>query len=607
MADYLLEKEAAGIFGEAPEGCGVYLIRDSESRALYVGKSKSIRKRLFDHLKNALSGDYREEVILREMEDVEYYLTGNDLEALILENNLIKGLRPRYNIFLRDDKTYPYIRLDAREEFPRLTVVRRPRKDGALYFGPYTPARAMRQTIRVLGRLFPLRQCRGKEYRNRARPCLNFEVGRCPGPCSQRITPDEYRELVREVILFLKGKHDKLTATMEKRMKKAAAGMRYEEAAALRDRLEEMNRFTERQAIRQTLFPSADVIGLAYRPSEWVVFVLFIRHGNVTGGKPSYLDRGSTNEESEILRIFIERFYSSREDIPARVILPVNVEEKTLLESYLTARRKKKVKIIIPSRGQGVELLLLARKNALGAGERKRAKRPGAEIPWPDYEFEPGGEAPERIEVYDASSIHGHEAVACLVVWEEGFFRKGEYRRFRMRSHPGMDDYAMVREALRRRLGRVKKGEVPLPDMILVDGGAGHVSSMIGVLKDYGLAGVRVIGLSKGRSRSEGDRLHLEDGTVPELSSDDPMMRFLGRLRDEAHRFTVGYHRKRRRAGLKRSVLDEIRGVGPRRKAVLLNFFGDLESLARAGLEDLKAVPGIPADTAEAVYQKFRS
>ena len=524
---------------------------------------------------------------------------------MILENNLIKKERPRYNVYLKDDKTYPYLRLDPREEFPRLTVVRRRARDGAHYFGPYTPARAMHKTIRFLGRVFPLRQCREEEFRRRSRPCLNFEVGRCPGPCSDRIGREEYRELVREVVLFLKGRHGKLIRLLEKRMEETAGDLLFEEAAAVRDRLTEMRHFSERQAAHQTVFPSADVIGLAARRPGWAIYVLFIRHGNIVGGTSRHLELAAASE-GEILEIFLERFYSVREDIPARVLLPVDAADMDLIEAYLSRRGGRRVRLKVPSRGQGVELLLLARKNALAARVGERRSTDVGDMDPEEAGPILGKSMPRRIEVYDASNIRGKEAVAGMVLWVDGSLDRSGYRRFRIRNASGLDDYAMICEAVRRRLARVRKGEVPPPDLILVDGGAGHLGAAVRERDRAGLEGIRVIGISKGERRRDGDRLHLEDGTAPSLSQSSPLLRFFGRLRDEAHRYSISYHRKRRQAGIKKSFLDGITGVGPRRKAILLNYFGSLEGIGRASLEDLMAVPGLPGEVAGNVFRSLR-
>ncbi len=603
---YQTETGIARLVAEAPPGCGVYLLRDSAGDCLYVGKSIDVRKRLVDHLKAAGQGVEKEALIMGGAARVEYLLTKNELEALILENTLIKRHQPRYNVLLRDDKTYPYLRVNPREAFPRLTVTRRPRVDGALYFGPYVSVAAMRKTVHYIGTLFPLRTCEDDRPPKRSRPCLNFEIGRCLGPCAGKVTAEHYHETVDELILFLKGKQLTLKKRLQKKMLQAATAMRFEEAARLRDRLRAMSQFFERQDVFATDLPSADVVGLAQGAEGWTAYVLLVRHGHVVGGEPHRLQADPYSGEAEVLQGFLERFYSGRDEVPAKVVLPVAVEEADLLERFLTSRAGRRVRLLVPSRGRGLELLLLARRNALTM-QRRRGRRtttPPKDL-WGD--LVPDGGRPERIEVYDASSLRGQDTVVGMVLWEGGAFRKSGYRRFRIRTAPGSDDYAAIREAVGRRAARIRKGEERAPDLVLVDGGAGHVSAVRGELDRGGLSAVQVVGISKGERRREGDRLHLVDGSIPSLPPEAPLVRFLGSLRDEVHRYAVGYHRLLRGMAMKASMLDEVPGLGPRRKAILVSHFGDPHAVVAATLDDLLAVPGLPPVVAKAVYAHFHS
>ncbi len=600
---YEPEPGGEGVFAEAPEGPGVYIIRDGRGSYLYIGKSRSIRKRLADHLHAARQGVEKEALIVGAAARAEYMLTKNEIEALILENNLIKRHRPRYNIVLRDDKTYPYLRLDPREDFPRLTVTRRRREDGAVYFGPYVSVKPMRRTLHYIGGLFPLRKCEDEKLPKRARPCLNFGIGRCLGPCAGKISPEAYREVADELILFLKGGHQTLRKRLEKKMSDAAEDQRYEEAARIRDRLREMEQVFQRQDIFGRAIPTADVLGLARGAAGWSVYVLFVRDGHVVGGEGHYLKAPWGASEEEVVQSFLEGYYSSRREVPVRVVIPVDLPERVLLEEYLAGRAGRKVELAVAARGRGLELLLLARRNALSLLAKKERRRGGPEASlWAGVM--PGGRAPGRIEVYDASSLHGREAVVGMVLWEKGAFRKGGYRRFRVKTALGSDDYASIREAVGRRLARIGKGEEKAPDLILVDGGAGHVGAVREVLARAG-SGTPLLGIAKGARRREGDRLHAAGGRALELPPDAPLVRFLGALRDEVHRWAVAYHRQRRGAAMKASSLDGIPGLGARRKAILVNYLGSPGAAAKADLDELLAVPGLPAEVARAVHRRF--
>lgn len=590
----------------APEGCGVYLLRDKSGRILYIGKSISIRKRLVDHFNAARCGVEKEELILGHTRSVEFIVTENELEALILENNLIKLKRPRYNIIMRDDKNYPYLRIDPREEFARVTVVRGPADDGALYFGPYIPARAMRRTLHYTGAAFPLRKCAVAEIKKRQRPCINHGIGRCLAPCLGLVTKEEYGEVVKELVMFLRGRRKHLVARLEKRMMEASRATRFEEAARLRDRLREMRLFFEKQSVYGQSLRSADIIGLAAGRTGWAVYVMFVRHGSLVGGQTSFLHTGYQTCENDVLEEFIERFYSSREDIPAELVLPVSPAAGPLLERFLSSRRGRRARISVPVKGRRLELLLMARKNALNYWNRKKTRWPPPEAElWAASGIRLSGGAPERIEAYDASSIQGNEAVVGMVLWENGAFRREGYRRYRIKSTRGPDDYSMIAEAIRRRYRRIGTGEFPSPDVVLIDGGVGHVTIARRELDHGGFGEVPVIGISKGTGRGRVDHLHLQDGSSPCVAAESPLMRFLGSLRDEVHRFAINYHRQRRGKSMRMSALDNIRGLGPRRKTILVKYFGDLRAVAAAGLEDIEAVPGIPADVAAAVYRSF--
>jgi excinuclease ABC subunit C len=588
---------------DAPEGCGVYILLGRDGNPVYVGKSISIRKRLADHARAAAAGVEKEAAILAEATGAEYILTHNEVEALILENSLIKRHRPRYNVVLRDDKTYPYLRLDVRAEYPRLDVVRRVAEDGAAHFGPYVSARAMRRTLRTIASLFPLRTCQGESPPVRLRPCLNFEIGRCLGPCAARTTPEAYREVVDELVLFLRGRDRQLARRLEERMRTAAGALCFEEAARLRDRLREMEKFFRPQSMYGVPFPSADVVGQARGGAGWTVYVLQVRRGAVSGGDAHHLDHDRGAAEAEVLEAFLERYYSGPADIPAEIVVPFLPQGKDVLEEFLRERAGRKVTFWAATRGRGLDLLLLAGKNAQSAATRRRERTavPAAAL-WERLGLRG---IPRRIEVYDASTLMGSQTVVGMALWREGALDRKGHRRFIIRGEAALDDLASLRQAVGRRLARVAAGEFPAPDLLLVDGGAGQVAAAAAALERVGPGGIVVAGIAKGETRRGNDRVHLRDGGELDAPPEDPLVRFLGLLRDEAHRQAVTFHRERRSASMLRSTLDGIKGLGPRRRDILLQHFGTVEALSRATPEDLAALPGLPEEVRREIHRHF--
>jgi excinuclease ABC subunit C len=593
---------------DAPSGVGVYIIRDRDGACLYIGKSIALRKRLADHAQQAVQGVVKERLIMDGAATVEYLLTATETESFLLENALIKRHQPKYNVVLRDDKSYPHIRIDTRLDFPRIEVVRRPRRDGALYFGPYVSVRALRRTLHFLGTVFPLRPCAGSEPPKRSRHCLNHEIGRCLGPCSGGIDRDRYHEAVNELILFLKGHRGALVRRLRRQMSAAAAELRYEDAARLRDRLGEIEDAFERQSIEGADSVSLDILGLAHHQRGWAVYVLRVRHGQVVSGEPHQLAVDPSLSEPELLGECIERLYAGASEVPRRILLPVKPAGQEELEALLGAKAGHTVTIAAPSRGRGLDLLLMARRNAMSIHQERR---PATLLP---FSVEAAAEwrdrfgsipQPERIEIYDASNLGGTDGVVGMVAWDRGRLPKEEKRRFAVRSASSGDDYGMLREALSRRLARVARGTEAMPDAIVVDGGAGHVGAMRSVLDGFEGARPLLLGIAKGERRRDGDHLFGPDAAPLGLPPDSPLVRFIGGLRDDVHRYTVAYQRVRRGLGLTRSVMDRVPGVGAKRKSVLLAHFGSPETVASATLEDLAAVPGIPATVARDVYRHF--
>ncbi len=598
------------IIDDAPDGVGVYLIRNQDGACLYVGKSIALRKRMTDHAQQAVQGTVKERLIMNGAATVEYMLTTTETESFLLENSLIKRHQPKYNVVLRDDKSYPHLRIDTRQEFPRVEVVRRPRRDGALYFGPYVSVRALRRTLHFLGTVFPLRPCPGTAPPRRTRPCLNREIGRCLGPCTGEVDRKRYHETVRDLLLFLKGRRGTLIGRLRRRMSAAAGDLRYEEAARARDHLREIEAAFQRQAVHGRDSASLDVLGLAHHQRGWAAYLLRVRHGQVVAGEPHELAADPSLQEQEILAECVERLYAGEREIPRRILLPVVPAAHEHLAEILSGRAGRPVRIATPSRGRGLDLLLMARRNAMAIlddRDRSRARLPmSAEAAAEWRTIFPGTSAPGRIEIYDASNLGGTDGVVGMVAWDRGGIPKGEKRRFAIRGAKAGDDYGMLREAFARRLERVARSQEELPDLVVVDGGTGHVGAMRSVMEAAG--GPRqppLIGIAKGERRRDGDRLHGPDGAPIDLSPASPLVRFIGGLRDEVHRYTVTYQRVRRGLDLTRSVLDRVPGVGARRKAILLAHFGSPDAVATATIEDLAAVPGLPAAVGRAVFDHF--
>lgn len=580
-----------------PESPGVYLFLDAEGGLLYVGKAISLRRRVQSYFTDRDFGGDRERLtaMVGQIADVEYLLTANELEAFVLESNLIKERRPRYNIVLRDDKHYPFIRLNLREPFPALQVVRRIRRDGALYFGPYVPAGAMWDLLNLLHRTFPLRTCRSLAGRTR---CLEYHLGRCLAPCEGLITPAEYAEVLERVRLVLEGRDREVIQGLTQQMHAAAERLEFERAARLRDQVESLRRAGEGQRVLSTRAEDQDVFGLAQDGSDVQIQLLQVRAGRLIGREQFGFDGISPDGAGETLRSLLAQFYVGARDIPPRILVSLLPAEADLLAAMLRQRADRPVEIRVPERGPKARLVAMAVGNAqavlaqsLGSSAaRERALRELMEalaLPRP----------PRRIECTDISNISGVYAVGSLVAFVDGMPRRSEYRRFRIRSVDGADDYAMQGEVLRRRLAH---RDWPLPDLLLIDGGRGQLNAGLLAAKEAGCSQVPVASLAK-----EEELVFRPDRSQPiRLPDGSRAKHLLQQVRDEAHRFAVAYHRALRGKGGLRSALDEIPGIGPRRKRELLQRFGSLRRLREASVEELQATGGLPLQVATAT-QRF--
>ncbi|WP_224367304.1 excinuclease ABC subunit UvrC [Hyalangium versicolor] len=585
-----------------PTEPGVYLMKDRRGQVIYVGKAISLRNRVRSYFTR--TGDTRVFVSMLDsiLGDIETVLVHNEKEALLLENELIKKHKPRFNVLLKDDKQFISLRLDRTQTFPRLEVIRKYERDGARYFGPYSSAGAIRETLRLINRYFHLRTCTDHVMANRKRPCLLYQIGRCPAPCVYPVPPEDYRRSVDEVVLFLEGKASELVEGIKGRMKRAASELKFEEAARLRDQLLAIERSLERQKVATTDFKDQDVFSLHREGDRILFYVLWVRQGRLNGGQAFPFGSQEFPDE-ELLPSFVNLYYDQGSFVPEEVLLPLEPESIEGLESLLSERKGEKVRVLVPKRGEKHELVLMARKNAEQAFiERKRTKdetdavlsRLQQKLNLRNY--------PRRMECFDISHFQGSSIVASQVAVTDGETDKSRYRRFKIKTLEKQDDFASMYEVLSRRL---KRGldEKDLPDLLVIDGGKGQLASAHAAMKDLGIEKVDVVGLAKSRDQEVFDR-DAESARSPErvfvLGRKDPIiltqnsaeMFMLTRMRDEAHRFAITYQAKDLRKSRIRSALEDIPGVGEARRKMLLRHFGSLKRVQEASIEELAEVVG---------------
>ena len=588
---------------ELPDRPGVYLYKDAKSQIIYVGKAASLRNRVRSYFQESRVRDAKTDALVAQIRDLEVIVTGNELEALILESNLVKRHRPRYNIILRDDKHYPFLKLTTNEEYPRLVVARRVQKDGAAYFGPFYPATAMRETLRLVRQLFPLRTCRITIDGKKARPCLQYYIHRCNAPCTALETREGYDRTVRDVERFLEGKNDGLARELTAQMETAAAEEKFEIAARLRDRVQALNTVRERQKIISTEDSDLDIVGLVRQGHDACVQLFFVRRGRLLGRESFFFDRLTGAGEGEILSAFLRQFYAREVVPPPEILLSEEVPEAELTGEWLTTRRGGKVELSAPQRGRKRELVAMAEENAALALQSHLLSRGNRTQAVLDELQRTLGlpEPPHRIEAFDVSTFQGGETVASMVVWQDGEMKKDDYKRYRIRTVTGTDDFAAMHEAVSRRYGRALETEGVLPDLILLDGGRGQLGAGIKALEALGLDYLPMASLAK---RAEEvftpDRL---EPLVLDLTS--PALQALQKIRDEAHRFAITYHKKLRSRRTISSVLDQIPGVGPALRTSLLKTLGSAKAVREASVGQLAAVPKVSPRLAERIHDFF--
>jgi excinuclease ABC subunit C len=597
-----LLRDAADKFPAEP---GVYLFKDDLGRVLYVGKAQSLRTRVRSYFREGGDGRASIEFLLRKSRSLDYIVTGTEQEALILENNLIKKHRPRYNVVFKDDKTYVHLRLNTEHPFPRITVVRRPRRDGAQYFGPFASAGSVRHTLRTLGRIFPMRTCTDAELEGRTRPCLYHYIQRCPAPCVGKIDAQEYAETVKRVSMFLKGRNHELIKTLRDRMELQSAERRYEDAARTRDQVYSIQSVVEKQRISSPQRAERDVFAACHRRERLVIQMLSVRGGEVSGAE-TFSFSSAVQPTGEHVASFLNQYYQSGAAVPDEVLVADEIPDAAGLEAMLSERAKRRVSISTPKRGEPHALAELARRNARVAFDEGRAGERNRELLEDLQELLSLERYPRRIECFDISNIQGTKAVGSGVVFIDGGPAKSAYRRYRVRTIEGSDDTGMMREVIERRVSRgLKEGD--LPDLLIVDGGRGQLNVARDVLKRLGADGVDAVGIAKvreqGRRKARGkERIYLANVTEPLLlEGPSPALHLLERVRDEAHRFAISYHRELRGKAMGQSKLDTIPGIGRVLKQRLLQEFGSVERIRRTPLEALAAVPGMSARRAWAV------
>jgi len=601
----------------APVRTGVYLMKDREGKVIYVGKAKNLRSRVRSYFKG---NDTRPMIpfLLARIEDLDFVVTDTEKEALILENNIIKEHRPRYNVYFRDDKTYVSLRVDLREPFPWFQLVRRVKKDGARYLGPYPSGLAAKETLHFLQQVFPLRTCSDRVFRQRRRPCIEYEIKRCLGPCCGLVTPENYQALVRDVIAFLEGRGRGLLQDLRERMEGASENLKFEEAALVRDRIAAIERTLEKQSIASAAFRDQDVFGSYREGSLTQIFALHIRSGNILGKKKFPLVRLAA-DSAEILSSLLKQYYNEGQFIPEEIITSQEIEDRDVIEEWLSEKKGKKVSILRPQKGERSRVLRMAARNAENAFKMDRNLESEEMAPEILRERLHLRRNPGRIECFDISNIGGQFAVGSMVTFAGGRPEKAGYRHFRIRNVEGADDYAMLREVLERRYRHREN----LPDLIVMDGGKGQLGIALSVLRELGIEGPDVIGLAKGipgkgktglpavRARAadprEEDRVYLAGRKDPVHISRYPAAYFfLQRIRDEAHRFAITHHRKLMGKGTTRSLLDDIAGVGPKRKTALLSRFGDITGIRGAFPEELMDAGRMSRTMAEKILAYLR-
>ena len=595
--------DAKSFVGSLPSRPGVYRMLDEKGEILYVGKARSLKSRVGSYFQ---PGNVHPKVqaLIAKTVHMEVTITNSDTEALLLELNLIKKHRPRFNIILRDDKSFPFLRLLTNHEFPSLTLYRGSRKESGRFFGPYPSAGAVRETLHQLQKLFRLRDCEETYFANRSRPCLQYQIQRCTGPCVGLISREEYARDVGAATKVLEGRNDEANQELARRMEQAAANFAYEEAAKIRDQLAHLKTVQAQQIVTTDVRHDADIIGVAPGSGEYCVALMFVRGGRSLGST-TFFPKAPFAEPQEVLAAFIAQYYAERE-APAEIIVPQPFDEIAVLEAALAARSGHRVRIATRVRGIRARWLQMMQDNAQQALNMRGLARASVESNLEELRdlFELA-ETPNRIECFDISHIAGTDTIAsCVVFGVEGAL-KNEYRRFNIAGIVPGDDYAAMQQALTRRYKRVRDGEVIAPDILLIDGGKGQLNAAAKVLAELDIKNVTVVGVAKGPDRRPGQEqlFRLDSDTPLVLPADSSALHLIQRVRDEAHRFAIAGHRRKRAKRHNESILETIPGLGPVKRRELLKQFGGLQGILRAGVDDFVQVRGLGRSLAEVIYE----
>lgn len=613
MGNFNIQEELKKLPGKP----GVYLMHDEKDAIIYVGKAISLKNRVRQYFQSSRNKGAKIEQMVTHISRFEYIVTDSELEALVLECNLIKEHRPKYNTMLMDDKTYPFIKVTVNEPFPRVMMARRMKKDKAKYFGPYTSAGAVKDTIELIRKLYHIRSCNrslpkdiGKE-----RPCLNYHIHQCYAPCQGYISREEYRKSIDEVVRFLNGNYDPILKELEEKMLDASENLEFEKAIEYRELLASVQKIAQKQKITDTAGDDRDIIAMASEGEDAVVQVFFIRGGRLIGRDHFYLKIAENDTKSEILSSFIKQFYAGTPYIPAELMLPEEIEDQEIIEEWLTTRREHKVRLRIPKKGTKEKLVELAQKNAqmVLKNDKERLKREEGRTIGAVKELEKilGLTGIIRMEAYDISNTNGFDSVGSMVVYEHGKPKRNDYRKFKIKSVQGPDDYASMNEVLTRRFEHGLRerqdesetgGFQAFPDLIMMDGGRGQVNIALEVLEKLNLH-IPVCGMVKDDNhRTRG--LYFNNVELP-IDRNSECFRLITRIQDEAHRFAITFHRQLRSKGQVHSILDDIPGVGPARRKDLMRSFENIEAIRNATVDDLKELPSMNEKSAQEVYKFF--
>ena len=591
---------------QIPQGPGVYLYRDAEGQTIYVGKAKSLRNRVRTYFQQSRNLDERKDQMLDAIEDLEFIMTDTEGEALALENNLIKQHKPKYNILLRDDKTYPFIKLSVNEPFPRTIITRRIRKDGALYYGPFFPAGLARKTLKLIERYFLIRNCNIQIDGKRPRPCLQYYIHRCLGPCVEGLTSyEQYQEAVKDVKLLLEGRNDDLVERLQAKMEEAAGNEQYEIAAHYRDAIQTMETLAERQKMAVMGYDDIDIFGYHHEENMVAVSIFHMRGGRVVDKRELFWEDQDRFDTGEFFGSVLKQYYVDAPFIPVEIHVPTDFEDRGLLEEWLSGRRGRKVEIRTPQRGGKREMIELVHRNArLSFMQRFRsAVLSPATISREVEEALDLEKPPRRVECFDISNLQGSDVVASMVAWEDGRMKKSDYRRFIIRSLSGLpDDFQSMREVVTRRYKRIQEEGLSMPDLILIDGGIGQLHAAQSALDELNIVDQALASIAK-----KEEIIYVagrEDDPVV-LDRRSPVLRLIQQIRDESHRFAINFHRERRGRRTLTSELAEIEGIGLKTTQKLLTHFGSVAKIREASVEDLQGIVTRPQ--AEAVWRHFQA